>query len=47
MHALFPISPAAFTKISGNLNTLLAQTTLMRIIDSPAPGDAITIVGAL
>jgi hypothetical protein len=47
LHAFFPISPAAFTTISGNVNTLLAQTTLMRIINSPTPEDAITIVGTL
>ena len=46
-HIFFPISPAALTMIDGNANTLLGQTTLLRIINSPTPDDAIAQVGVL
>jgi hypothetical protein len=43
----FPISPASTTVLSGNINTLLRNTTLLRIIDSPTPTDAVPIAGVL
>src|SRR5947209_3793134 len=46
-HVVFPISPASMTVISGDVNTLLGNTTLLRIIDSPTPTDAVTISGVL
>ena len=46
-HVVFPISPASMTVISGDVNTLLGNTTLLRIIDSPTPTDAVTIAGVL
>jgi len=47
IHAFFPISTTAMTVLSGNVTTLLSNTTLIRIIDSPEPTDAISIVGVL
>jgi hypothetical protein len=35
------------TLLFGNINTLLANTTLVRIIDSPTPTDAVSIAGVL
>jgi hypothetical protein len=46
-HTTFAISPAAMTLLFGNINTLLANTTLVRIIDSPTPTDAVSIAGVL
>jgi hypothetical protein len=46
-NAFFPISPASLTVLSGDATTLLGNTTLIRIIDSPTPADAVSIVGAL
>jgi hypothetical protein len=47
VHAFFAISPSSLTVLSGNVNTLLSNTTLLRIIDSPTPDDAVSIVGVL
>jgi len=47
MHAFFAISPASLTVLQGNVNTLLGNTTLIRIIDSPTPTDAVNIKGVL
>jgi hypothetical protein len=46
-HIFFPISPAALTMLDGNANTLLRQTTLLRIINSPTPTDAVSSVSVL
>jgi hypothetical protein len=46
-HTFFAISPASMTTISGNVNTLLGNTTLIRIIDSAGPTEADPIVGVL
>jgi hypothetical protein len=46
-HVVFGISPAYLTTLLGNANTLLSNTTLLRIIDSPTPDDAVTILGTL
>ena len=47
VHAFFAISPSAMTPLIGDVNTLLRNTTLLRIIDSPTPDDAVEIVGVL
>jgi PEP-CTERM motif-containing protein len=47
MHAFFAISPSSFTAVSGDVHTLLGNTTLVRIIDSPTPTDAVSIAGVL
>jgi len=46
-HVVFLISPSNLTPIFGNPSTALSNTTLFRIIDSPTPTDAVTILGAL
>lgn len=46
-HAVFGLSPSSFTVLSGTLTPLLSNTTLIRIIDSPTPTDAVPIVGKL
>ncbi len=46
-HVSFPVTPPNLTPLAGNLNTLLSNTTLLRIIDSPTPTDAVTIAGTL
>jgi hypothetical protein len=46
-HAFFPTSVSSMTAISGDVKTLLGNTTLLRIIDSPTPEDAVSIVGVL
>jgi len=46
-HAVFALSPSSFTVLSGGISPLLSNTTLVRIIDSPTPTDAIAITGAL
>ena len=46
-HAIFNVSPASFTALSGSVTTLLSQTTILRIIDAPTAGDAISLVGTL
>jgi hypothetical protein len=46
-HAFFPVSPSSLTMVMGNANTVLANTILLRIIDSPTPGDAVSIAGVL
>ena len=46
-HATFNVSPASFTALSGNVATLLSQTTFIRIIDAPTPTEAIALVGRL
>jgi len=45
--AFFPITTSSMTTLSGNVTTLLGNTTLIRIIDSPTPTDAVSIVGVL
>lgn len=35
------------TALSGNIAALLANTTLIRIIDAPTPEDAVPIIGTL
>jgi hypothetical protein len=46
-HFFFPISMSSLTVLSGNAATLLNSTTLLRIIDSPTPDDAVPIAGVL
>jgi hypothetical protein len=46
-HVSFPIAPGSMTVLSGNVDTLLANTTLLRIIDSPTPTDAVSIAGVV
>jgi len=46
-HAFYPISPSSMTVVMGDVNTLLSNTTLLRIIHSPTPGDAVSVVGVL
>ena len=46
-HIFFPIGPAALTMLDENATTLLRQTTLLRIINSPTPDDAIAGVAVL
>jgi hypothetical protein len=46
-HAFFAIAPGSMTVLSGSVTTLLSNTTLIRIIDSPTPTDAVSIVGVL
>jgi len=47
VHTSFGISPGSMTALLGNVNTLLGNTTLVRIIDSPTATDAVSIVGVL
>jgi hypothetical protein len=46
-HFFFPLSTSALTMLGGDAATLLGNTTLLRIIDSPTPGDAVPIAGIL
>ena len=46
-HVLFPIGAADFTVLRGNIDDLLANTTLVRIIDAPTATEAVAIVGVL
>src|SRR5262245_21659183 len=46
-HVAFAINPSNLTMVFGNANTLLSNTTVLRIIDSPTPTEAITIAGQL
>jgi len=46
-HVFFPISPSALTVLRGNATTLLGNTILLRIINSPTPTEAITERGVL
>ena len=46
-HVAFAINPGNLTMLFGNANTLLSNTTVLRIIDSPTPTEAITIAGQL
>ena len=46
-HVAFAINPVNLTMVFGNANTLLSNTTVLRIIDSPTPTEAITIAGQL
>ena len=46
-HAVFGLNPSSFTVLSGGIAPLLSNTTLIRIIDSPTPTDAVPIVGTL
>ena len=46
-HAVFGLSASSFTVLSGAITPLLSNTTLIRIIDSPTPTDAVSIVGKL
>ncbi len=46
-HFAFPISVADLTAIVGNIGAVLGNTTLLRIIDSPTPADAVAIEGIL
>jgi len=46
-HAVFALSPSSFTVLSGGITPLLSNTTLVRIIDSPTPTDAVPIIGTL
>jgi hypothetical protein len=45
--AFFAIAPSSMTALSGDVNTLLGNTTFLRIIDSPTPANAVPIVGVL
>jgi hypothetical protein len=46
-HVAFQLSPASLTSIFGSPAIALSNTTLLRIIDSPTPGEAVTIAGVL
>jgi hypothetical protein len=46
-HAFFPISSSDLTAVDGSVNAVLANTTLLRIINSPTATDATTVVGVL
>ncbi len=46
-HAVFPIAPSDFTVLSGDINTLLGNTTLIRIIHADAADEAEPIAGLL
>jgi len=46
-HVVFQISPSTLTPILGSATTVLSNTTLLRIIDSPTPTDAVSILGTL
>jgi len=47
MHFVFPISPPSLTVVTGSATAALTNATLMRIINAPDPGDAISAVGVL
>jgi hypothetical protein len=44
-HVAFSISPGDLTMLLGSANAVLSNTTVLRIIDSPTPTEAITIAG--
>jgi hypothetical protein len=46
-HVVFAITPGDLTVVTGSVTAVLSNTTLLRIIDSPTPGDAVTIAGVL
>ena len=46
-HVFFPISPPSMTVLDGDIQTLLGNTTLLRIIHSPGPDDAVPVAGVL
>jgi hypothetical protein len=46
-HFVFPISPSSLTTIFGDANVLLSHTTVLRIIDSPTPTEAVQMMGVL
>jgi len=46
-HVVFSLSPANMTAIIGSASTALSNTTVLRIIDSPTPTEAVTIAGVL
>jgi hypothetical protein len=46
-HVVFQVSPSSLTAILGSATTVLSNTTLLRIIDSPTPTDAVSILGTL
>jgi hypothetical protein len=46
-HVVFALSPASLTPLMGSATTALSNTTLLRIIDSPTPSEAVTIAGVL
>jgi len=46
-HFVFLVSPSSVTPIFGNATTALSSATLIRIIDSPTPTDAVTIAGVV
>jgi len=46
-HVFFPISPASLTVLRGDATTLLGNTILLRIINSPTANEAITEKGVL
>jgi hypothetical protein len=46
-HVVFQVSPSQMTPLLGNATTALSNTTLLRIIDSPTPTDAVSILGTL
>jgi len=46
-HFVFLVSPSNLTPIFGNPTTALSNATLIRIIDSPTPTDAVTIAGVV
>ena len=47
MSAMFRLTAADLTVLSGNASALLANVTLLRIIDAPTAGDAVAIAGTL
>jgi hypothetical protein len=47
MHFVFPIRPSALEAEIGDMNTLLSNVTLMRIIHSEDPDDADRVTGQL
>jgi hypothetical protein len=46
-HFIFPVNASGLTALSGDINTLLSNVTLMRIINSAGPTDAEPIVGVV
>jgi hypothetical protein len=46
-HVVFQITPSNLTTIFGSATAALGNTTALRIIDSPTPTEAVSIVGTL
>ena len=46
-HVIFPIAPADLTPLLGDATTVLGNTTVLRILHSPSPTEAVPIAGVL